>query len=93
MTPREKAEKTKQHLDDELAKEVHADLREMLVAELEKEPDLDRQLEIVKRLQLHRQQRQIYERYAAQLLVDTHKATEQTFMEQIRERLHPWSRA
>jgi hypothetical protein len=93
MTPREKAEKAKQHLDDELAKAVHAELREMLVTELEREPDIDRQVEIVKRLQLHRQTKQMYERYAAQLLVDAHKAHEQTLMDQLRERLHPWSGA
>ena len=89
MTPREKAEKAKQHLDDELAKAVHAELREMLVTELEREPDTDRQLEIVKRLQIHRQTWRMYERYAASLLVDEHKAHEQTLMDQLRERLHP----
>lgn len=91
MTPREKAEKAQQHLDDELAKAIHAELREMLVCELETEPDLDRQLEIVKRLQLHRQMRRIYERYAAQLSVDAHKAQEQSFMDRIRESFYPRS--
>ena len=91
MTPREKAEKAQQHLDDELAKAIHAELREMLVCELETEPDLDRQLEIVKRLQLHRQMRRIYERYAAQLSVDAHKAEEQSFMDRIRESFYPRS--
>lgn len=91
MTPREKAEKAQQHLNDELAKAIHAELREMLVSELETEPDLDRQLEIVKRLQLHRQMRRIYERYAAQLSVDAHKAEEQSFMDRIRESFYPRS--
>lgn len=91
MTPREKAEKAQQHLNDELAKAIHAELREMLVSELEKEPDLDRQLEIVKRLQLHRQMHRIYERYAAELSVDAHKAQEQSFMDRIRESILPRS--
>jgi hypothetical protein len=91
MTPREKAEKARQYLDDELSREVHAELREMLVSELEREADLDRQLEIVKRLQLHRQQRQLYERYASQLLVDQHKVEQDSYMEKIRQRLTSWA--
>lgn len=93
MTPREKAEKAQQYLDDDLAKAVHAELREMLIFELEREADTDRQLEIVKRLQLHRLTRRMYEKYAEQLLVDTHKANEDTLMEKLRQRLHPWSGA
>jgi hypothetical protein len=91
MTPREKAEKARQYLDDELSREVHAELREMLVSELEREADLERQLEIVKRLQLHRQQRQLYERYASQLLVDQHKVEQDSYMEKIRQRLTSWA--
>jgi hypothetical protein len=91
MTPREKAEKARQYLDDELSREVHAELREMLVSELEREADLDRQLEIVKRLQLHRQQRQLYERYASQLLVDQHRVEQDSYMEKIRQRLTSWA--
>ena len=63
----------------------------MLVNELEREADLDRQLEIVKRLQLHRQQRQLYERYASQLLVDQHKVEQDSYMEKIRQRLTSWA--
>ena len=91
MTPREKAEKARQYLDDELSREVHADLREMLVSELEREPDIDRQLEIVKRLQIHRQHRQLYERYASQLLMDKHKAEQDTFIERLRQRVSDWA--
>lgn len=90
MTPREKAERAKQYLDDEFAQVVHAELREMLVSELEREADIDRQIEIVKRLQLHRQQRQVYERYADQLTVDKHKIEQETFMERIRQRAANW---
>lgn len=91
MTPREKAEKARQHLDDELSKVIHAELRELLVSELEREPDAERQLEIVKRLQIHRQQRQLYERYASQLLMDQHKAEQETFMDKLRQRVSAWT--
>lgn len=87
MTPQDKAERARRHLDDELSKIVHAELREMLVSELEREADIDRQTEIVRRLQIHRQTRQMYERYASQLLVDAHERKQESFIERATQTL------
>ena len=87
MTPREKAERVKQLLDDPVVRAVFTDLREQLVAGLEQTAmsDLDTQHEIALTLQLLRKFRGMLEKYAQEIAVDKAKTKQETFINRIRE--------
>ena len=76
MTPRDRADRAQQILDDDVFKHAFRDIRESLVDRLESCPvgDVDSQHEIAITLQLLKQLKVQLSRYTEEILID--KATE-----------------
>ena len=89
MTPREKAERAKQLLDDPVVRGVFEDIRMGLVSQLEKVPfgDIDTQHNVAISLQLLKNLRDTIKKYADEGLIQEHNNKQQTFMDRIRQRI------
>ena len=89
MTPREKAERAKQLLEDPMFRHVLSDLRMSIVDRLEAMPlgSVDDQHEGVLMLQLLKSIPERLQRYVADELIDKDKTRTDSFIERMRESL------
>lgn len=89
MTPREKADRAKQMLEDPLFRGVLNDVRMGLLEQLELCPmgDVDTQHEIALSLQLWRRIPDQLRRYADELTVEKHKESQDSFIRQLRQKI------
>ena len=89
MTPREKADRAKQLLDDPVFNHVFADLREQIVMKLEGcgVSDVDSQHEFTITLQLLKQVRTQLARYCDEIVLDNAKARQDSWIKRARQSL------
>jgi hypothetical protein len=91
MTPREKAERAKQLLEDPVFRHVLEDIRMGLVGQLEASPigDVDTHHEVALTLQLLARIKPTLQKYANEIEMDKHKRRQESFIEKTRQRLFP----
>lgn len=89
MTPRERADRAQQLLDDDVMKQVFTDIRMKLVGQLECVAigDIDTQHEIALTLQLLKKLRDQLQQYVNEHKVDEHKRRQDGFIDRMRQRI------
>ena len=89
MTPRERADRAKQILDDPVFVCAIADIREQLVAKLESCPvsDVDAQHDLTLTLQLLKQLRTQLARYCDEIVLDNARERQATWLQRARQSL------
>lgn len=91
MTPRERADKAKQLLDDPIVQQAFRDIREQLVAKLEacQASEVDTQHDLTTDLRLLKMLKLQIGRYVEEIVVDNAKARQDAFIRKARESLLP----
>jgi hypothetical protein len=91
MTPRERADKAKQLLDDPIVQQAFSDIREQIVLRLEACPvsEVDAQHDLAITLQLLKQLKLQLGRYVEEIVVDNAKARQDAFIRKTRQTLLP----
>ena len=89
MTPREKADRARQILDDPVFAHVMNDIREQLVAKLEICPisDVEAQHDLTITLQLLKQLKTQLARYCDEIVLDNAKARQDSWIKRARQTL------
>ncbi len=89
MTPREKADRSRQILDDPVFAHVMNDIRDQLVAKLESCPisDVDAQHDLTITLQLLKQLKTQLARYCDEIVLDNAKARQDSWIKRARQTL------
>lgn len=88
MTPRERGDRAKQLLADEVLTQAQADIREAIVKQLEgPEMDFDAAWQLVLLLKSGRQMRMRLERYAQEVAIDKHRLKHDSFIKRMRQGL------
>lgn len=89
MTPREKADRARQILDDPVFTHVMNDIRDQLVAKLESCPisDVDAQHDLTITLQLLKQLKTQLARYCDEIVLDNAKARQDSWIKRARQTL------
>ena len=89
MTPREKADRARQILDDPVFAHVMQDIREQLVAKIEACPisDVDAQHDLTITLQLLKQLRTQLARYCDEIVLDNAKARQESWLRRAKQSL------
>ncbi len=89
MTPRERADRAKQILDDPVFAHVFTDIREQLVAKLEMCPvgDVEAQHDLTLTLQLLKQLRTQLARYCDEIVLDNAKARQESWLRRAKQSL------
>lgn len=89
MTPREKADRARQILDDPVFNGVMSDIREQLVAKLEICPisDVEAQHDLTITLQLLKQLKTQLARYCDEIVLDNAKARQESWLRRARQTL------
>ena len=89
MTPREKADRARQILDDPVFSHVMNDIRDQLVAKLESCPisDVDAQHDLTITLQLLKQLKTQLARYCDEIVLDNAKARQDSWIKRARQTL------
>ena len=89
MTPRERADRAKQILDDPVFAHVFTDIREQLVAKLEMCPvgDVEAQHDLTLTLQLLKQLRTQLARYCDEIVLDNARERQATWLQRARQAL------
>jgi hypothetical protein len=91
MTPRDRADRAQQILNDEVFKHAFRDIRETIVGKLEScgVGDIDAQHELTVSLQLLKQLKTQLARYAEEIMIDEAKAKQDSWMAKARQRFTP----
>ena len=89
MTPRERADRARQILDDPVFAHVFTDIREQLVAKLESCPvsDVEAQHDLTITLQLLKQLKTQLARYCDEIVLDNAKARQDSWIKRARQSL------
>lgn len=88
MTPRDRADRAKQILDDPVFTEALKSIRERIVSKLETVPvsDHDTEHELVLTLQLLQRIPAQFKAYTDELLIEEHKEQQNSFMDRMRQK-------
>ena len=91
MTPREKADRAKQILEDPVFRAMFEEMRENIVSKLEQLPvsDVEAQHDLTITLQLLKMLKTKLLRYTEEILVDNAAARQQTWLKKARESIMP----
>jgi len=89
MTPREKADRAKQVLEDPIFAHAFGDIREQLVQRLEGTPvsDVDAQHDLTITLQLLRQLKTQLSRYTDEIVLDNAQSKHESWLNRARQKL------
>ena len=88
MTPRERGDRAKQLLADEVLNQAFIDIREATVRQLEgPEMDPESAWQLVVLLKSARQVKLRLEKYAQELAVEKHRIKQESFMNRMRQKL------
>jgi hypothetical protein len=89
MTPREKADRAKQLLEDPVFRHVFADIREQLIVKLESVAvtDLEAQHEFTITLQLLKQLKTQLTRYTDEIAIDNAQARHESWIQRAKQRI------
>lgn len=91
MTPRDRADRARQILNDDVFKHAFADIREALVSKIEScgVGDIDAQHNLSVTLQLLRQLKTQLSRYGEEVLIDNAKERQESWIRKARQVLMP----